>query len=81
MPATLDGLYDRAMVDAVECTATEHAANPLVTPPCACPRCAPAAEPREADAPNTIWLATDGRPVRHDVEDMELGRTGHSLLG
>lgn len=70
--------------DEIGCTAFETSAttdrNTLFTPPCACPRCAPA-ESFEDDTPNTIWLRNDGRLVRHTVENMDLSAAGHELLG
>lgn len=70
--------------DDIECTAFDTSAatdrNTLFTPPCACPRCTPVAS-LEDDAPNTIWLRNDGRLVRHDVENMQLGAAAHELLG
>lgn len=70
--------------DDLECTAFDTSAttdrNTLFTPPCTCPRCTPT-ESLEDDSPTTIWLRSDGRLVRHDVENMELSSSGHDLLG
>ena len=69
----------------VECTALDRSgdvttANALFTPPCACPRCAPQRFDDEP-GPGVIWVPVDGRPVRHQVDDMTLGTTGQNLLG
>lgn len=69
----------------IECTALAQSADPdtnaLFTPPCSCPRCSALPETAADDGPATIWIPVDGRPVRFMVEDMDLGSTGHSILG
>ena len=68
----------------VECTAFERSAtterNALFTPPCTCPRCVAPDYDTTPDR-TTIWLRTEGPPVRHRVEDMTLGHHGQALLG
>ena len=85
MDPNLDASYHCAMVEAVECTAFDTTAtndrNPLMTPPCACPRCAPPPVEISDDGRKAIWLPVRGRPVRFEVDDLELGRTGHDVLG
>ncbi len=68
----------------IECTAFTTSAtndrNTLFTPPCACPRCTPVESLRDTTS-NTIWLRTEGRLVRYDVENMQLNDAGRTLLG
>ena len=76
----------RDQADGARCKAISHEGdppdNPLFTPPCDCPRCAPPHVPAdEQSGTTTIWIAADGRPVRHEVDDLDLGEVGHQLLG
>ena len=69
-------------MEEIECTADRAGGdqpNILFTPPCACPRCAPE-EIIESDDRH-IWLPVQGRRVRFELTDMDLGATGRSLLG
>jgi len=65
------------------CTANvgegESPPNPLFTPPCACPRCAPTTsyEVRRDDG----WLRISGDQHRYRVEPVELGALGRDVLG
>ena len=54
--------------------------NPLMVPPCHCPRCT--AEPEEVTLRAAIpFLRVEGRQQRFRVEPVDLGPTGHDLLG
>lgn len=53
--------------------------NPLFTPPCDCPHCAP--QPTGRDESGAEWLRMSGRAQRYRVRTVELGRTGRSVLG
>lgn len=64
------------------CTALdprENRADLLVTPPCACPRCAPEQlfDVRGDDG----WLRMSGTRQRYRVAAFELGATGRAALG
>lgn len=64
------------------CTALDPGddrADLLVTPPCACPRCAPdrSYEVRADDG----WLRMSGTRQRYRVAPFELGTTGRTALG
>ena len=67
----------------IECTATvadgDERPNPLFTPPCACPRCAP--EPVLEGRPDRDGLRLSGDPRRHRVRLVDLGETGRAVLG
>ena len=53
--------------------------NPLFTPPCACPRCAP---DRTYDRSlDDGWLRLPGQEQRYRVELVELGDIGRAILG
>ena len=66
----------------IECTADRADAdrpNILFTPPCACPKCAPPEIHESSD--QYLWVTIEGRRVRFDLVNMQLGTTGQSLLG
>jgi hypothetical protein len=50
-----------------------------MTPPCACPKCAPDRD--YSDKEEVGWLRVSGLQQRLKVETLELGETGESLLG
>lgn len=70
-------------MDEIECTAildgSEPTRNLLVTPPCACPNCAP--DPVASSRADRDWLRLPGRPQRLRVEMVDLGVTGRDVLG
>lgn len=70
------------MVDDEECTAVVKAGeappNPLFTPPCACPRCAPGRHYEQSD--DDGWLRIAGDQQRYRVEVIELGAQGRAAL-
>lgn len=53
--------------------------NPLFTPPCGCPRCAP--DRTYEDRADGGWLRMSGDPQRYRVEVVDLGTTGRAMLG
>ncbi|MGI9595643.1 MAG: hypothetical protein ACR2QK_05765, partial [Acidimicrobiales bacterium] len=53
--------------------------NPLFTPPCACPRCAP--EVAYDRSTGDGWLRLSGHRQRYRVELVELGVAGKAVLG
>ena len=53
--------------------------NPLFTPPCDCPRCAP--ETLHDRTTGQQWLRIGGDRQRYRVEVLELGATGREVLG
>jgi hypothetical protein len=67
----------------VECTAPKNNGeiepHLLMTPPCACPKCAPDRD--YSDEEEVGWLRVSGLQQRLKVETLELGETGESLLG
>ncbi len=67
----------------LECTAVvkegESPANPLFTPPCDCPRCAPEVIYDQVDGDG--WLRLSGHRQRYRVAMVELGATGRAVLG
>jgi hypothetical protein len=54
--------------------------NPLFTPPCDCPRCAPD-RTYDRDAGRDGWLRVLGHEQRYRVEVVELGTVGKAILG
>lgn len=70
-------------MDEIECTAIvgdgEVRRHLLYTPPCACPNCAP--EPLGTTRPDRNWLRVPGMAQRQRVEVVDLGATGHDVLG
>ena len=54
--------------------------NPLFTPPCDCPRCAPD-RIYETDGDDVGWLRISGDDRRYRVEVVALGATGKAVLG
>ncbi len=57
----------------------ESVPNPLFTPPCDCPRCAPL-KTYDHDADDG-WLRMSGDSRRYRVEPVELGSIGRAVLG
>jgi len=55
--------------------------NVLFTPPCACPRCAPATVYNHDGNRDDGWLRVRGHQQRYRVEMVELGAAGHAVLG
>lgn len=53
--------------------------NPLFTPPCSCPRCAPEITYEQSSGDG--WLRLSGQRQRYRVELVELGATGRAILG
>lgn len=68
----------------IVCTAVRDGSgdlpNPLFTPPCQCPECAVDELETGQVAPDTIWLPVGGRPVRFDVDPVELGAQASAAL-
>lgn len=66
-----------------ECTAIDRVGaepvNPLFTPQCACPRCAP--DPVVSPAAPGAWLRVSGRRQRLRVVALQLGPDGQAMLG
>lgn len=58
----------------------QAAPNPLFTPPCDCPRCAPDRSYEQPGADDG-WLRLSGDDKRYRVEVVALGVTGKAVLG
>ncbi|MEM7273996.1 MAG: hypothetical protein AAF547_13010 [Actinomycetota bacterium] len=68
-----------------ECTAVvadgEPPPNPLFTPPCTCPDCAPDRRYHGDGRPDRNWLRLAGDKRRHRVRPVTLGPRGRAMLG
>lgn len=74
--ATSDGGEQACRAVVVE---GEAPPNPLFTPPCDCPRCAPSATYDHAGGRDG-WLRLPGDEQRHRVEVVDLGEVGRAAL-
>lgn len=66
-----------------ECSAElrdgESPPNPLFTPPCTCPACAPVHTYDRSGGDG--WLRVRGHQQRYRVRELELGALGKAVLG
>ena len=71
--------------DEVPCTALDardlDERNPLMIPPCACPRCTGGGPQLDARADAERWLRVSGSRQRLRVERLTLGAGGEAMLG